>query len=180
MNKGMADEQQLQNQEHAKQSRMCKKFMLESLQTGVRASRWEFHIAHAGALAHPPGGNDNLLFSGESRLGDNNDHNRPPAHYARGSVPVTPFLQLDFSLIESLTSWQQNFVLSDPWLPDNPIMYTTPGFYELSGDAREQVLRRNCHFLQGTGMDCRTVEVIFTAIANGINSARQRQKDQCA
>ncbi len=49
-------------------------------------------------------------------------------------------------------------------------MYTTPGFYKLTGYAREQVLWRNCCFLQGVGTDCRAVEVIRTAIANGTNS----------
>jgi hypothetical protein len=78
-----------------------------------------------------------VLFGGESRLGDDDNNNRPPAQDAGGSVPATPFLQLDFSLIKSLTSGQQNFVLSDPQLPDNPIVYATPGFYKLTGYTRE-------------------------------------------
>ena len=79
-------------------------------------------------------------------------------------------LRSDFSLIESLTSGQQNFVLSDPRLPDNPIVFASPGFYELTGYTREQVLGRNCRFLQGAGTDRKAVDVIRTAVANGTDA----------
>ena len=82
----------------------------------------------------------------------------------------TELVRSDFSLIESLTSGQQNFVLSDPRLPDNPIVYASEGFYELSGYTREQVLGRNCRFLQGPGTDPRAVDVIRTAIASGTDA----------
>ncbi len=65
MNKGMADKQRLQNQDHAKQLRVLKKFMLKSLQTGAQAPGQEFHVVHAGAAAHPTGGDDDnqqMLF----------------------------------------------------------------------------------------------------------------------
>mmetsp|Transcript_19890 Transcript_19890/g.29043 ORF Transcript_19890/g.29043 Transcript_19890/m.29043 type:complete len:190 (-) Transcript_19890:1609-2178(-) len=76
----------------------------------------------------------------------------------------------DFSLIHSLTSGQQNFVLSDPRLPDNPIVYASDGFYQLTGYTREQVLGRNCRFLQGPGTDPKAVDVIRTAVANGTDA----------
>ena len=87
-----------------------------------------------------------------------------------GEAKETPLLRSDFSLIESLTSGQQNFVLSDPRLPDNPIVFASPGFYELTGYTREQVLGRNCRFLQGAGTDRKGVDVIRTAVANGTDA----------
>ena len=69
--------------------------------------------------------------------------------------------------MESLTSGQQNFVLSDPRLPDNPIVYASPGFYQLTGYTPDQVLGRNCRFLQGPATDPRAVDIIRKAIANG-------------
>jgi hypothetical protein len=111
-----------------------------------------------------------VLFGSKSRLGDDNEDNRLPAQDAGGSVPATPLLQLDFSLIKSLASRQEDSVLSDLQLLDNPIVYTTPGFHKLTGYACEQVLGHNYCFLQGTGTDCRIVEVICTAVANGTNS----------
>ena len=43
---------------------------------------------------------------------------------------------------------QNNFVLSDPSLPDNPIVYCSEGFCKLTGYKRQFVLGRNCRFLQ--------------------------------
>jgi len=80
---------------------------------------------------------------------------------------AAPLMKSDFSLIQSLTSGQQNFVLSDPRLPDNPIVYASEGFYELTGYTSDQVLGRNCRFLQGPGTDPRSVDIIRTAIAKG-------------
>lgn len=39
--------------------------------------------------------------------------------------------------------------ISDPTLPDNPIVYVNPAFEALTGYTRHEVLGRNCRFLQG-------------------------------
>lgn len=39
--------------------------------------------------------------------------------------------------------------ISDPTLPDNPIVYVNPAFELLTGYTRDEVLGRNCRFLQG-------------------------------
>ena len=38
-------------------------------------------------------------------------------------------------------------LLTDPNLPDNPIIYVNDGFEALSGFRRDEVLGRNCRFL---------------------------------
>lgn len=43
---------------------------------------------------------------------------------------------------------QQNFVISDPHLPDCPIVFASDGFLELTEYSREEILGRNCRFLQ--------------------------------
>jgi PAS domain S-box-containing protein len=43
--------------------------------------------------------------------------------------------------------------ISDPTLPDNPIVYVNPAFETLTGYARNEVLGRNCRFLQGPMTD---------------------------
>ncbi|MEB0284493.1 PAS domain-containing protein, partial [Sphingomonas sp. 10B4] len=40
-------------------------------------------------------------------------------------------------------------VISDPRLPDNPIVACNAGFCELTGYAVEEVVGRNCRFLSG-------------------------------
>ena len=67
----------------------------------------------------------------------------------------------------SLTSGQKCFVLSDPKLPDNPIVFASGDFYTMTGYTSKEVLGRNCRFLQGPGTDPRAVEVIRKAIATG-------------
>lgn len=60
-------------------------------------------------------------------------------------------MEPDFRLIQALQHSQKNFVLSDPSLPDNPIVYASEGFCKLTGYKRQDVLGRNCRFLQGPG-----------------------------
>jgi len=76
-------------------------------------------------------------------------------------------MEPDFRLMHSLVTSQQNFVLSDPSLPDNPIVYASDGFCRLSGYKRQDVLGRNCRFLQGPGTDQAAVDVIRKGVAEG-------------
>ena len=49
-------------------------------------------------------------------------------------------MEPDFRLIEALIHSQQNFVLSDPSLPDNPIVYCSDGFCNLTGYKRSSII----------------------------------------
>jgi PAS domain S-box len=73
----------------------------------------------------------------------------------------------DFSFIKALQTAQQNFVVTDPSLPDNPIVYATQGFLNLTGYSLDQVLGRNCRFLQGPETDPKAVEKIRKSIDEG-------------
>ena len=73
----------------------------------------------------------------------------------------------DFSFIKALQTAQQNFVVTDPSLPDNPIVYATQGFLNLTGYTLDQVLGRNCRFLQGPETDPKSVEKIRKSIEDG-------------
>ena len=57
--------------------------------------------------------------------------------------------------------------MTDPSLPDNPIVYATQGFLNLTGYTLDQVLGRNCRFLQGPETDPKAVEKIRNAIEEG-------------
>jgi len=130
----MAERRQ-RNREHAKRSRIRKKFMLESLQEDVRKLQRENTELRMIIQDKLPNVSQKIfdeccvsssLFKDEKVLGGqvNADDN---------------LLRSDFSLIQSLATSQQNFVLSDPRLPDNPIVYASQGFYDLTGYSREQV-----------------------------------------
>jgi PAS domain S-box-containing protein len=175
------------NREHAKRSRVRKKFLLESLQAEVKNLQNDNLNLRLLIQKHIPINaqkiideccKKNLLFADEDEGKDDKDEKggntkaggdgtKTPAPKSKKKVEL---LQSDFNLIEILSSGQQNFVLSDPRLPGNPIVFASEGFYQLTGYTRDQVLGRNCRFLQGPGTDPKAVEVIRTAIANGTDA----------
>nr|AML77606.1 putative LOV domain-containing protein [Equisetum hyemale] len=69
-----------------------------------------------------------------------------------------------FDLATTLERIEKNFVVTDPRLPDNPIIYASDNFLELTEYSREEVLGRNCRFLQGPETDEETVKRIRKAI----------------
>lgn len=54
--------------------------------------------------------------------------------------------------------------VTDPNQPDNPIVFVNRAFLDLTEYREEQVLGRNCRFLQGEETDARTVDEIRKAI----------------
>lgn len=158
-------ERRQRNREHAKRSRVRKKFMLESLQEQVSALQRENVELRMLIQQKIPQHAHKIISEccGKSPLFADPTLEIAPSEAKK----ETALVRSDFSLIESLTSGQQNFVLSDPRLPDNPIVYASPGFYVLTGYTQDQVLGRNCRFLQGPGTDPRAVDIIRTSIANG-------------
>lgn len=73
----------------------------------------------------------------------------------------------DFSLIQSIQNSQQSFIITDPSLHDNPIVYASNDFLTLTGYSQEEVLGRNCRFLQGTETCKNKVEEIRKAVSVG-------------
>ena len=58
-------------------------------------------------------------------------------------------------------------LITDPAQADNPILYASPGFLRLTGYAAEEVLGRNCRFLQGKDTDPAAVARVRAAIRAG-------------
>jgi PAS domain S-box-containing protein len=56
-------------------------------------------------------------------------------------------------------------ILTDPNLPDNPIVFANKAFLDLTGYEEAEVLNRNCRFLQGADTDRETVAELREAIA---------------
>ncbi|MCJ2035385.1 PAS domain-containing protein [Methylobacterium sp. J-068] len=64
-------------------------------------------------------------------------------------------------------------VVSDPRRPDNPIILTNDAFLAMTGYARDEVLDRNCRFLQGPETDRDAVRELARAIAARENVATE-------
>ncbi|XP_047310369.1 phototropin-2-like [Impatiens glandulifera] len=67
-------------------------------------------------------------------------------------------------LATTLERIEKNFVITDPRLPDNPIIFASDSFLELTEYTREEILGRNCRFLQGPETDQAIVSKIRDAV----------------
>ncbi|KAL1809531.1 phototropin-2 isoform X2 [Daucus carota subsp. sativus] len=67
-------------------------------------------------------------------------------------------------LATTLERIEKNFVITDPRLPDNPIIFASDSFLTLTEFTREEILGRNCRFLQGPDTDQAVVQNIRDAI----------------
>uniref|UniRef100_A0A126X1F8 non-specific serine/threonine protein kinase n=1 Tax=Oedogonium foveolatum TaxID=321584 RepID=A0A126X1F8_9CHLO len=77
------------------------------------------------------------------------------------------FPRVALDLATTVERIQQNFVICDPTLPDCPIVFASDAFLELTEYSREEVLGRNCRFLQGKHTDAAAVAEIREAVHNG-------------
>jgi PAS domain S-box-containing protein len=57
------------------------------------------------------------------------------------------------------------FTITDPRQPDNPLVWVNPSFTRVTGYAADEVVGRNCRFLQGPATDAAAVAEIRTALA---------------
>ncbi|MGX7704586.1 PAS domain-containing protein [Methylobacterium sp. Gmos1] len=58
-------------------------------------------------------------------------------------------------------------VMTDPALPDHPIVFANDAFCRLTGYAADEVIGRNCRFLQGPDTDPSAVAQVRDAISRG-------------
>ncbi|EIZ81442.1 PAS domain S-box protein [Methylobacterium brachiatum] len=71
-------------------------------------------------------------------------------------------------------------VITDPRLPDNPIVYVNDAFVRLTGYAREEIIGRNCRFLQGPETSLKDVARVRDAIERRVTieiDLKNRRKD---
>ncbi len=67
----------------------------------------------------------------------------------------------------AISASSNGLVISDPKLPDNPLIYVNPAFEEMTGYTAEEALGRNCRFLQGEDGDQEAIAVLREAIREG-------------
>lgn len=60
---------------------------------------------------------------------------------------------------------RMSMIITDPRQSDNPIVFANAAFFALTGYSREEVLGRNCRFLQGPDTDPAAIDAIRDAIA---------------
>jgi len=60
------------------------------------------------------------------------------------------------------------YCMTDPSLPDNPIVYASEEFYKTTQYGREYVIGRNCRFLQGPKTAQHSVDRLAQALSSGV------------
>ncbi len=70
-------------------------------------------------------------------------------------------------LARAVASASDGILITDPNQPDNPVIYTNPAFSRATGYQPEEIIGRNCRFLQGSGTDINAIAQINSGIAAG-------------
>ena len=65
----------------------------------------------------------------------------------------------------AIAETSNGILITDPHQRDNPIIYVNPAFERITGYRMDEVLGRNCRFLQGSDTDPATIAVMRQAIA---------------
>ena len=76
-------------------------------------------------------------------------------------------------LVKVLEATNTGVVITDNLLPDNPIIYCNPAFEQMSGYSREEIIGRNCRFLQNQDRSQQGRFEIRSAIDAGENCVVQ-------
>jgi PAS domain S-box-containing protein len=163
-NKEQMDRRRERNRVLAKKTRLRKKFFFESLQKQVAQLATE---------------NDLLKTIVKQRL--TTEVRNEILAQCKTEVPnitttsltnATAYLEgADFKLMAAIQAAQRSFVITDPSLPDNPIIFASQGFLELSGYKLDEILGRNCRFMQGPKTDQNQVEKLRNGIRDGVDTA---------
>ncbi|MBY5972833.1 PAS domain-containing protein [Ferrimonas balearica] len=82
---------------------------------------------------------------------------------AENRVEIQPLTHME--AFETLAGSRISMVLTDPSLPDNPIVYVNRAFERVTGYNAQMAIGRNCRFLQGEGTDPDDVKLLRDAIA---------------
>lgn len=70
-------------------------------------------------------------------------------------------------LERAVTASTNSIVITDPSLPDDPLVYVNPAFERTTGYAAEEALGRNCRFLQGEDRDQPALRELRAAVREG-------------
>lgn len=71
--------------------------------------------------------------------------------------------RMQAAAVDNLSS---GVLLTDPNLPDNPVVFCNPGFCKMTGYSYEDMVGSNCRFLQGPNTDPKEIARMRQAIAN--------------
>lgn len=156
------DRRRERNRILARRTRLRKKFFFESLQKEVLDLQRENQKLKDLVKSNIHGEEGRQILASCTA-----SEKMPPGVLEACGETSSDMESQDFNLVKSIQMSQHSFIITDPSLTDNPIVFASDDFLKLTGYSREQVLGRNCRFLQGTGTNEETVDSIRKALAVG-------------
>jgi PAS domain S-box-containing protein len=154
------DRRRERNRILARRTRLRKKFFFESLQKELMDLQRENFVLKDVVKEELHEGEAQRLLSECDAM-----EKLPPGVFEAGGQ--NELMSEDFNLVSSIQKSQHSFVITDPSLPDNPIVFVSEDFLKVTGYKREQILGRNCRFLQGSDTSKEKVAAIRKALENG-------------
>ncbi|EWY39556.1 histidine kinase [Skermanella stibiiresistens SB22] len=85
-------------------------------------------------------------------------------HWQEGTVSEPGLDQRGNVFFAAIEMTRMPMILTDPNLPDNPIVFANRAFQDLTGYEEEEIAGRNCRFLQGANTDRETVRELREAV----------------
>ncbi|WP_165853476.1 PAS domain-containing protein [Aurantiacibacter aquimixticola] len=112
--------------------------------------------------------NDDSDIPNRNPSTEQEDREIDPRTFDNGGNMSPSEFRLDTAALFTQATEQTRMALcmSDPHAPDAPIVYVNEAFVRLTGYSREEVLGRNCRFLQGEDTDPASVEKIRQCLAD--------------
>jgi PAS domain S-box-containing protein len=114
----------------------------------------------------PAQGSTGVKAAGELDGSSYNPMGNPGQEHWKASYIDSPgFGEQDNIFFAAVEMTRMPMVVTDPRQDDNPIVFVNGAFLDLTGYSKDEVLGRNCRFLQGGDTDPDTVAEIRTALA---------------
>ncbi|MGI0488751.1 EAL domain-containing protein [Pantanalinema rosaneae CENA516] len=85
----------------------------------------------------------------------------------QAEAALTQAVRENSRLAAAISHLSTGVVISDPRLPDNPVIFVNSGFTAITGYTAADVLGRNCRFLQGAETDPAMVNQLRQAVVQG-------------
>ncbi|VEU43851.1 unnamed protein product [Pseudo-nitzschia multistriata] len=155
------DRRRERNRILARRTRLRKKFFFESLQKEV------MELQRENAVLKDIVRTEVNTEEGRLLLEQSNAAKKLPREVLEACGENPDLDQEDFNLVTSIQQSQHSFVITDPSLQDNPIVFASDDFLRLTGYSRDDVLGRNCRFLQGPETSKDKLDIIRKGLPSG-------------
>lgn len=92
----------------------------------------------------------------------NTTRNRPDDWHLTGDILIEHGKGDPFAA--AIRNTRMSMIITDPRRADNPVVFANEAFLRMSGYERDEVIGRNCRFLQGPDTDPRSIDDIRVAV----------------